>query len=288
MRLGQQAPGPVEGVVLAAPVAQGLVLHPPAALVELGVGQLDEVERVGHLGDVAKGVLEGLAVGPGDVEYAEADGGPPRLRPGLEPGARRGRRAAGDDIEQVHLAGAHVHNRGAPLPGPPPAPPVEQGLVEPEGLDRPDALGVVVDERGPVRHHRVVHRVPVTAQIPGHRGHGAAEAAHLLLRPPPSPVRHRRPSGSDAGVLAGERAHRAVPVRTTPAVLVPDEPGRAAEGRQVDELDGGPVLHPRHHATGRAAGLYRAQLDVRRRSSPCPPRRARSRRASPPAARTCA
>ncbi|HEV8065688.1 MAG TPA: hypothetical protein VGP46_12675 [Acidimicrobiales bacterium] len=46
----EEPPAAVERVVLPAPVAEGLVLHPPAALVELLVGQLDDLERVSHQG----------------------------------------------------------------------------------------------------------------------------------------------------------------------------------------------------------------------------------------------
>ncbi len=44
--LGQQSAGPVERIALAAPVAERVVLDPPAALIQLGVGQLAHVERV--------------------------------------------------------------------------------------------------------------------------------------------------------------------------------------------------------------------------------------------------
>ena len=47
--LGQQASGPVERVVFAAPVTDGLVLHSAAALVELGAGMLHGVERIRDL-----------------------------------------------------------------------------------------------------------------------------------------------------------------------------------------------------------------------------------------------
>jgi hypothetical protein len=38
--LGEKAPAPIERIVLAASVSHGLVLHPPTALVELGVGEV--------------------------------------------------------------------------------------------------------------------------------------------------------------------------------------------------------------------------------------------------------
>ena len=43
---GQQSPGPVERVVFAAAVAQGLVLDCAAGLIQAQVGVFDQVERV--------------------------------------------------------------------------------------------------------------------------------------------------------------------------------------------------------------------------------------------------
>ena len=40
MCLGQRAPAPIQRTAFAGPVAQGVVLHPPVALVEFLVGQL--------------------------------------------------------------------------------------------------------------------------------------------------------------------------------------------------------------------------------------------------------
>ncbi len=47
MGLGQQASGSIERIMLASPVSQRVVLHPSTALVELGVGQLHQMKRVG-------------------------------------------------------------------------------------------------------------------------------------------------------------------------------------------------------------------------------------------------
>jgi hypothetical protein len=41
----QPASGAVERIVLAAPMAEGLVLHPASALIERGVGELHDVEQ---------------------------------------------------------------------------------------------------------------------------------------------------------------------------------------------------------------------------------------------------
>jgi hypothetical protein len=93
------------GSALRPPVAYGLVLYPPPALVELRVRQLHGVERVGDLGDVVQGVVEGLAVGAGQVQHTEADrvaplfcarlepvAGPLALRPGTTSSVGYGRR----------------------------------------------------------------------------------------------------------------------------------------------------------------------------------------------------
>ena len=55
---GQESPGSVERVDLAAPMTQDLVLYPPAALVEALVGQADQVERVGDLDSVGQHGVE--------------------------------------------------------------------------------------------------------------------------------------------------------------------------------------------------------------------------------------
>jgi hypothetical protein len=56
--LGQQPPAPVERIALTAPMPDRLVLDPPAALIQLGVGQLAHVERVGHLHRVGQHQIE--------------------------------------------------------------------------------------------------------------------------------------------------------------------------------------------------------------------------------------
>jgi hypothetical protein len=229
--LGEESPGPVEGIVFAAPVSQSLVLHPASALVELGVGQAYEVERIGHLDGLGEGVVEGLAVGPREVEYAVADPLSPGLRAGLDPGPRSGGPAAGDDVEELGVARADVDDGGAPLLGSPSPPATEQGLVESQGADLPDPAGVAVDEGAAVGDHRVVDRVPVAAQLPGHLGHRAAQAPDLLGHPSSRPIGHRPPRRTNPAVLAGERSGGAVFVGAEEAVLVPDEACWASEAR---------------------------------------------------------
>src|SRR5690606_31211661 len=138
----EQPTGSIERVVAAAAVAEGLVLDTAAALIELRVGVLHEMERVRDLPGLREAVGEGLAVGARQVEHPPADPGPPRRRPGVEPGRRASSGAAGHDIEQLGWA-SDIDDRGAPLLGAPRAGAGEEGLIQPEGGDLADAVGVI-------------------------------------------------------------------------------------------------------------------------------------------------
>jgi hypothetical protein len=70
--LREQAAGPVERIVLVAPVAEGLVLHATADLVETLVGQLRDVERIGDLGRPGQHRVEGQPPGPDRSSTAQA------------------------------------------------------------------------------------------------------------------------------------------------------------------------------------------------------------------------
>jgi hypothetical protein len=83
---GQEAPAPIERIGLAAPVSHGLVLHPPAAFVELGVGQLHQMERISHLNGVGHHRGEDLAVRARQIQGGVADLVPPLLALALQPG----------------------------------------------------------------------------------------------------------------------------------------------------------------------------------------------------------
>ena len=99
--LGQQAPAPIEGIGLAAPVAERLVLHPPAALVELGVGELGDVEGIGDQGGVGHHDLEDASIGAGQVEGAELDALTERRRLLGQPGHGLGTASTRDDVEEL-------------------------------------------------------------------------------------------------------------------------------------------------------------------------------------------
>jgi len=110
--------------------------------------------------------------------------------------------------------------------------------------------------------HRVIHGVPVTASLAGDLGHGATEPAHLFAHPTASPIGHRPASRRDPCVLAGPRHDRAPVVGTAPAVLVPHQPRRSTERRQIDQLDGRSVLHPCRPTAARTQRPRRPRLDM--------------------------
>ena len=176
---------------------------------------------------------------------------PSRSRPATP---RAGRRTSGtarrvatsDDVEQ--LARADVDDLGRPPLAAERALPGEQRLVQPDRRDGAEAVRVV-DQRRAVHDDGVHHRVPVTAEIGGHLGHGAAVAADLHRRPPRRPGRHRTAARGDLRVLLGPRPPTR---RATPPLLAPHQTGRPAEHRQIDQLDlAHPVTMSDHPATRR-------------------------------------
>ena len=84
---GEQAAGTIERVGAAVAVSEGVLLHATAALIQLRVRELHQVERVHDLGRVRECVSQGLAVRAGEVQHAPADPGPPPGRAG--PRSRR-------------------------------------------------------------------------------------------------------------------------------------------------------------------------------------------------------
>ncbi len=110
---GEQAAGSIQRIVSAAPMTQRFVLDPAAASVELGVDELDEMERVGHLHSVGQDVLEGLAMGARQVQHPVADRLTPLGGTSSEPPGRSGGAASRDDVEKSSTVGIEIHDRGA-------------------------------------------------------------------------------------------------------------------------------------------------------------------------------
>ena len=68
--------------------------------------------------------------------------------------------------------------------------PDHERLVQPEGLDHPEAVRIVVDQGGSVGDDGVVHGVPVTPELDGHLVHAPGVASDLFGDPPAGPVAH--------------------------------------------------------------------------------------------------
>jgi hypothetical protein len=119
----------------------------------------------------------------------------------------------------------------------------EQRLVQPQGIDVADAVGIL-DQRRAVGDDGVVDRVPVASEFDGHLVDAALVAADLFSDPPASAVGHHEARRCDVSSGLGERSDRARSCRADPAALVPHQPCRASEGGEVDQLDGPLVLHP--------------------------------------------
>jgi hypothetical protein len=96
---GEQLASPVERVVPAAAVPEGLVLDPAPALVDFLVGQLDQMERVGDLGRPGQRRVEGLAVGTREVEGGVLDAKAPVTGAALDPDSRLLAVATRHDVE---------------------------------------------------------------------------------------------------------------------------------------------------------------------------------------------
>jgi len=226
-------------------MSQRVVLHPPPALIELGVGQANQMERIGHLDRPGRHQGEHLAIGAREVQGGEAHLVTPRLAPLGQPGHGLGGRAARDDVEE--LAVPDIDDLGGELLAPPRTPAHHQRLVEAEGLDRAEATRVI-DQGSAIGDDGVVDRVPVAAQFGGHLVHTARAPADLFGDPPAGPVGHGQTRRRDAVVLLGPAAVGAVGIRTAPPVLVPEQSRAPAEAGQVDEGHDPLILQVGEHA----------------------------------------
>ena len=239
---GEKAPAAVERIGLATPVPEGLVLHPASALVELGVGELDEVEGIGDQGGPGHHDLEHPPVGAREVEGAVLDAFTKRARLFGQPGDGLGTAATRDDVEE--LAGSDVDDLGGEVLAVRGTGPHHEHLVEPEGAHLADAFLIRVEQGFAIGDDGVVHGVPVAAELLGHLVDAARTTADLDRRPPSRPRGQHLARPGNPIILLGPRAHGAVPVGTHPPALVPHQAGRALEEREVDQLNRGAVLDP--------------------------------------------
>lgn len=121
-----------------AAMSHGLVLDPPSALVELGVGQFHDMEWIGDLGGGGQLLVEDGPVGTRQVERRPSGVVPPLLPFRLQPLLGLVTTATWDDVKQ--LACLHVDDLGGELVAAPWTDSGEEHLVETEGLHRSEPV----------------------------------------------------------------------------------------------------------------------------------------------------
>ena len=129
-----------------------------------------------------------------------------------------------------------VDDGGAPVLAAERAAAEHQYLVQAQSRDPLDAARVGAQQRPAPPVHRRHRGVPVASQLGGDLA-DRPRLASPPCRPPRRPRGHPGPGRRHGWVLAGERAHRAALVRTQPAALVPLQPHRAPERRQIRQAD---------------------------------------------------
>jgi len=260
LRLGQQTPASIEGIGLPSSMTERLVLDPPAALIELGVGELADMKGVGHQGGVRHHDLEDVAIGAGQIEGAELDSIPEGPSLFGQPPHGLGTAATRDDVEQ--LSGPDIDQLGREVLVVEGTDPDHEHLVESEGGDLADAILVGLEQGFAIGDDGVVHGVPVTPELAGHLVHTPGMLADLESRPPGGAGGEELSRSGDPVVLLGPAAHGAITVRAHPPALPPHQSAGTSLKGQVDEFDPRAVLHLGGHATRRAAHRSGLALDM--------------------------
>jgi hypothetical protein len=135
---GQQPPRPVERVVFAATMPEGLILDPASDPVETLVGEVDEMERISDLDRVGQDRVEHFAVRPDRSSVAHRS----RSRHAC---GRAASHAAGadavrsDDVEE--LTPSDIDDLRGPLLTPPGSEPEHECLIEADRFDIAEPVG---------------------------------------------------------------------------------------------------------------------------------------------------
>ena len=253
----QQPAYPVQRVVLGAPPAGGLVLHASAHVVDGAVGEPHDVERVGDLAGLGQRIGERLAVGTRQVHHRPPHPGSPSRRASLDPSGGAVGAATSDYVEQ--LASSGVHDSGAPLLFAVRAAAEHQNLVEPQRGDAASACSVGVEQSAAPAMHRRHGGMPIASQLGGDLADRSAHPGPPC-RPPRRPGGHPRPGQRNSRVLVGEGPHRTALVGAQPATLVPHQPHRPPERRQVRQPDSAAAVRP-HLAAAAPTTRPSSQLD---------------------------
>ncbi len=218
------------------------------------------MERVGDDGGVWRHDLEHPPVGTREVDRAEADAGSELGALVGQPGHGLDTPPTRDDVEE--LATVDVDQLGREVLTMVRTDPGHEHLVHPEGRDLTEPVRISLEEPFAVGDHRVVHRVPVAAEVLRHLRDAPGTSADLFGHPLGRPCGEGLARSGDALVDLSPTARLAVFVGTLPASLVPDEPGCPALQREVDQVDGRSVLDRRHTSAARTARAVDGRLHV--------------------------
>ena len=109
-------------------MAEGVVLDSAAHLVDVVVGEADDVERVGDLAGVGQRHVEGAPVRPGEPQHTPVDTLAPRLGVIQQPPGGTVGVATRDNAEQLALG--YVYDQRALSVAAPAAVAPDQGLIE--------------------------------------------------------------------------------------------------------------------------------------------------------------
>ena len=252
---GEEPPGSVEGIVFAASMAEGLVLDPPADLIDPLVGQLADVEGIGDLDGGGEHGVDRQPPRTRQVQHGPANGVTPHFGLLVEPLAGASGGAALDDIEQ--LSGFDIDDRGRPRLGPPAALPGEEHLIEPQRGHRTDA-GRVLDQRCPIRDDGIVDGVPISAELDRDLVDRPTPPPDLFTGPPASPIRHGHPAAGDEGSRFGGCSNRQI----RKALVPPQGPTPHPDPKRRKSGPGVPPPHINIHPSN---SLLAAHVAIRAR-----------------------
>jgi hypothetical protein len=187
----QQLADAVQRIALAAPVAQGRLLHAAADLVDHGVGQPDGVEVVNDHPGVPKRCHQRARVAAPGVQRGRGDLGQPVAGTAAEPAVHRGPGAVGHHIQQP---AALEIDQTSDIPSRRHAGGLEEaGLVQAERGDTVQAIGIL-HQRPAVIGHRPHHGRPANPEVTRHRRDrvGVLGGSYIAVGRTPTHVPWRR------------------------------------------------------------------------------------------------
>ena len=229
----EQFADPVQRVVFAAAVPERVVLDSAADLVKGVVAQPYDVERVRDLLRGGRRRVERGPIRSREVQHRPTDGAAPCAGPLEQPLRGRFGRPASDYVQQ--LAPSDVDDASRPSLGAEPSPPPHQVFVEAQRPRVADPGDIRGQQRLAPAAHRHVHRMPTASQLRSDLFERAA-TARLTRGPAAGACRQPLPRRRNSGVLLGDGAKRASSLPAAPPALVPHQPHRPPERREVHQL----------------------------------------------------